>query len=262
MSRSGIDIIRAKKRLKQFLDEYENLHDPGFQLKAVHTYHVADNAAVISQRIGLDEEDRQLAELIGLLHDIGRFEEIRITRQLNNLRFDHAGCAVSMLFDGGLIREFIDDDEYDEIIRAAVINHSRYEIEQGLSPRQLLHAKLIRDSDKTDNFRVKIEEKTENLFPGQVTDVSSIENGTISDGVMAALRSRRCVNLADRITPLDYYVTIAGFCFDISFKETRQLIRERNLISRMLDRYEYRQPETKAKIAEIRRLIREEGFME
>jgi putative nucleotidyltransferase with HDIG domain len=48
----------------------------------IHTYHVADNARNIAEKLKLSKEDIELAELIGLLHDIGRFEELKITKEL------------------------------------------------------------------------------------------------------------------------------------------------------------------------------------
>ena len=42
-----IDIEKAKIAFKNFLDEYEDKSDLGFELKIVHTYHVAENAKKI-----------------------------------------------------------------------------------------------------------------------------------------------------------------------------------------------------------------------
>jgi len=64
-----------------------------------------------------------------------------------------------MLFEDGLIRNFIVDDKYDDIIRVAVFNHNKLEIEAGLNEKSMLFAKIIRDADKLDNFRVKRDEK-------------------------------------------------------------------------------------------------------
>ncbi len=38
------DIARAKNAFKDFLEEYKDKSDLGFELKIVHTYHVAENA--------------------------------------------------------------------------------------------------------------------------------------------------------------------------------------------------------------------------
>ena len=163
-----IDIQRAKSAFKEFLEKYKDKDVLGFELKVVHTYNVVENAKNIAIKLNLPEEDILLAELIGLLHDIGRFEEITFLKQFDSVVFDHARYGVKMLFEDNLIRNFIDDDKYDEIIKTVINNHSRLVIEESLNDRCLLHSKIIRDADKLDNFRVKKEEKIEAIFPGKV----------------------------------------------------------------------------------------------
>ena len=70
------DFDAAKAAFEAYLDEYDRADDK-IHLKIVHTYGVVDAAEDIARRMGLDEEDVQLAKVIGLLHDIGRFEQIR-----------------------------------------------------------------------------------------------------------------------------------------------------------------------------------------
>ena len=113
-----IDIEKAKIAFKTFLDEYEDKSDLGFELKIIHTYHVSENAKKIAQELNLSKEDRNLAELIGILHDIGRFEELKITKELNSVKFDHTGHGSTMLFEKGMIRKFIEDSQYDNIIKS------------------------------------------------------------------------------------------------------------------------------------------------
>ncbi len=72
-----IDIQKARNEFKKFLEKYNDKKDElGFELKVVHTYHVVDNAKKIATSLNLDKEDINLAELIALLHDIGRFEDL------------------------------------------------------------------------------------------------------------------------------------------------------------------------------------------
>ena len=160
-----IDITKAKLELKKYLDKYEGKSDLSFNLKVTHTYHVAENSKNIAEKLNLSKEDIELAELIGLLHDIGRFEELKITKELNSIKFDHATYGSKMLFEKGMIRNFVEDSQYDEIIKKAIENHSKLTIEKGLNERELLHSKIIRDADKLDNYRVKQEEKIEVIFP-------------------------------------------------------------------------------------------------
>lgn len=50
-----------------------------------------------------------------------------------------------------MIKNFIEDCQYYEIIKKSIENHSRLAIEKGLNERELLHSKIIRDADKLDN---------------------------------------------------------------------------------------------------------------
>ena len=70
-----IDFKVAKAAFEKYLDEYDRTDDK-IHLKIVHTYCVVDAAEEIATRMHLREEDVQLAKIIGLLHDIGRYEEL------------------------------------------------------------------------------------------------------------------------------------------------------------------------------------------
>ena len=207
--------------------------------------------------LNLSDEDVNLAELIGLLHDIGRFEEIIVMKSMDSGKFDHAAYGVKILFEDGLIKRFTDKEEYYPIIKAAIGNHSKLKIEDGLSERELIHAKIIRDSDKLDNFEVKINRKPEHLFKNVVNSQEEFENSDISDKVYSSIMNRECVVLSDRKLPLDYYVTIWGFVFDINFKGSYEIIKQNDYINRMIDRFEYKVPGVQEKIEHIRTVLNE-----
>ncbi len=190
-----IDIEKAKIAFKDFINEYEDKSDLGFELKIVHTYHVAENAKKIAQELKLSKEDIELAELIGILHDIGRFEELKITKELNSVKFDHAGHGSKMLFEEDMIRKFIEDSQYDNIIKKSIENHSRLEIEENLDERTLLHSKIIRDADKIDNYRVKKDEKIEAIFPQRVNKIEDMEESKLSDIVYNTILDKKCVDM-------------------------------------------------------------------
>lgn len=250
-----IDIQKARLAFKKFLDKYNNKNELGFDLKVVHTYHVADNAKTIATNLGLSEEDIKLAELIGLLHDVGRFEELNFLKKFDSVVFDHAAYGIKMLFEENLIRAFIDDDSYDEIIKNAINNHSRLTIKDILNEKSLLHSKIIRDADKLDNFRVKKEEKIEAIFPGKIKSKEDLENSSVSDKVLETVESKKCVDIHDRITLLDYWVCVLAFAFDLNFKETYQIVKEHNYINILIDRFKYNNSETISQMEYIRNII-------
>lgn len=250
-----IDIEKAKIAFKDFLDEYEDKSDLGFELKIVHTYHVAENAKKIAQELNLSKEDIELAKLIGILHDIGRFEELKITKELNSVKFDHAGHGSKMLFEKGMIRKFIEDNQYDNIIKRAIENHSKLEIEKDLDERTLLHSKIIRDADKIDNYRVKKDEKVEAIFPKRVNKKEDMEESKMSDKVYNTILDKKCVDIHDRVTPLDFWVCILAFTFDLNFDVAYKIVKENDYINVLVDRFKYRDEETKNRMEKVRKII-------
>ncbi len=243
-----IDLQKARIAFKEYISNYDNQDDPGFNLKVVHTYHVVDNAIMISKKLGLVEEETKLAALIAILHDIGRFDELKNLKKFDSVGNDHAMFASKLLFEEGLISKFIDTDEYNNIIKKAVENHNKKQIEEGLSEKELLHAKIIRDADKLDNYRVKKDEKIENIFPNVVNSREDLENSLIADKVYDAVIKEKCVDIKDRIYPLDYWICVLAFTFDIYFNETLSIIKENNYINVLIDRFEYQKSKEKMKM--------------
>lgn len=250
-----LDIKNAKLEFKQFLEDYKNKDDLGFDLKVVHTYHVTENAKKLALGLNLKQEDIELAELIGLLHDIGRFEELKILNKFDSVGFNHAKHGVKMLFEDGLIRKFIQTSEYDKIIKLAIANHNKLAIDEGLDERTLLHCKIIRDSDKLDNFRVKEEEKIESIFPKMVNNKEEIENSTMSEAVYNSIRNLECVKLTDRKTPIDYWTCVLAFIFDLNFSISYKIVKENNYVNHLINRFDYKIQDTKEKMEQTREIL-------
>ena len=252
-----IDITNAIGEFKNYINQFKNDDEIGFELKGTHTYGVMKMSKMIAESLDLDKEDIEIAELIGLLHDIGRFEEMRVVNSFDSGKFDHAAYGVKILFEDGLITKFTDNEEYYPIIRAAVLNHSRFEIEDGLNERALLHAKIIRDADKLDNFEVKINRKPEHLFKNTVNSRAEFESSLISDKIYDAIMDNKCIKLADRKYALDYYIGVLGFVLDIYFKRAYNYILDNDYINRLVDRFDYKVPDTKSKMENIRESLNE-----
>lgn len=250
-----IDLQKARIAFKEYISNYDNQDYPGFNLKVVHTYHVVDNAIMIAKKLGLSEEDINIAALIGLLHDIGRFDELKNLKKFDSVGNDHAMFASKLLFEENLIIKFIDTNKYNNIIRKSIENHNKKKIEDGLSERELLHAKIIRDADKLDNYRVKQEEKIENIFPGIVNSKDDLENSFISDNVYNSVMKEECVDIKDRKYPLDYWVCVLAFTFNLYFKETLLIVKENNYINILIDRFKYNI--SSEKMNDVRKVINE-----
>lgn len=250
-----IDINTVEKSFNDFLDKYDIKSDASFKLKITHTYNVVANAEVIAKSLELSAEDINLAKLIAYLHDIGRFEELKEFKCFTSVKNDHALFGSKLLFEEGLIREFIEDDAYDQIIKKAIENHSKLKIEDGLNERELLHCKIIRDADKLDNFRVNVEETIESRFPNMVDNIEYFNNSLISDKVYSDILNHKCVDIRDRVYPLDYWLCVLAFVFDLNFKETFKIVKKNDYINVLINRFNYKNKDIKNKMEEIRKIL-------
>lgn len=240
----------ATKQFKKYLDDYD-LENGSIKLKVIHTYKVVEKSEYIARNLNLSDEDICLAKVIALLHDIGRFEQIKTFGSFDDKNIEHAEYGVKVLFDENLIRKFIEDDSYDDLIYKAIYNHNKLQIEDGLDERTLLHSKIIRDADKLDNFRVKAEDKFEDMFP-KIYNADTVFYETISPKVYNDFLAHKCIRLNDRKTILDYWLCIIAFIYDLNFDVSLRYVKENDYINKLLDRLEYRNPDTKKQIEEIR----------
>ena len=220
-----MDFKSAKHVFNEYLKDYDCQNDK-IRLKIVHTYGVVKQSTDISHRMGLSEIDVELARIIALLHDIGRFEQIKRFNSFLPDTMDHAAYGVQLLFEENFIRNFLPESDYDEIIRTAIAKHSDYKLEGISDSHILLHAKLIRDADKLDNCRVKLEDNIETFM-----DISGEEPGAtaISPKVAESILHGKCILSSDRITPMDYWVSYIAYFYDINFRESLDIIEEEKI---------------------------------
>lgn len=245
-----IDFNFAMNAFQQYLKDFDSKYGKN-ELKIRHTYGVVKSSEYIANKLQLSVEDVELAKLIALLHDIGRFEQIKqFDCFIDNKNIDHAILGNNILFKNNLIRDFIKDEKYDTIISKAILNHNKLSIEAGLNDKELLHAKIIRDADKTDNFRVKSEEDFENIIDNSSREI--LENDVISDKIYNNFMSNKVIVREDRTTYLDFWVSYIAFIFDFNFKYGLEYIKQMDYINIMINRLDYKNEDTKKKMETIR----------
>ena len=119
--------------------------------KYEHSIRVMNLGIKYARILGYSDSDVELASIIGLLHDIGRFEQYTKYLTFDDLNtFDHADYGVDILFKDDLIKNFTDRVVDYDLIRFAIRNHNKLFIEECNNKRYLKFAKLIRDVDKLD----------------------------------------------------------------------------------------------------------------
>ncbi|MDO4466962.1 MAG: HD domain-containing protein [Bacillota bacterium] len=239
-----INIKYAKQAFEKYLSTFDR-NNPKISLKIIHTYGVVYYTQLICEKMMLNNEDTDLSLLIALLHDIGRFEQVRIYDSFEHTTMSHAHYGVELLKKNQFIRQFVKDDTYDEIIYQAIYHHSDYQLDPSLDPRTMFFCQMIRDADKLDNCRVKLHDSIEILLNETIEEVGS---EAISEKVWEACLKKSSVLLSDRKTKIDYWVSYIAYFFDINFKESFQIIEEKKFVSKIIHRISYSNQETYKKM--------------
>ena len=247
-----IDMIEAKKAFKEYVKKY-NPEDEKIKIKIAHIERVAENSKRIAENLNLSQEDIELAELIGLLHDIGRFEQVRLYHTfVDKDSINHGEYGAKVLFEDGLIRKFIKDDKFDRIIKLAIIYHNRADIEEGLTEREKLHAKIIRDADKADIFTILISGDKKAIW-----EKADLSDDKISDEIYREFVEDKRINYKERKTSADILVSHFNYVYDLNFPETRKIIRDNKYIDKLYQRFKFNDSETMKRFNEIYRLSKE-----
>lgn len=249
-----IDILKAKQYFKEYISNYD-INNPKINLKVIHIYNVAENARKIANILGLSKEEQDLAELIGLLHDIGRFEQIRLYNTFSDkMSIDHGQKSVEVLFGDNYIRKFVQDNSNDPIIYKAINNHNKLEIEKGLSEKEMLHCKIIRDADNLDIYRGLLEQKIEDFgFFGS----KDISKEILSEDFFQEFKKEKVLNYGETKTDMDVMVAIIAHIYALNFKETLKIIKEKEYINKFIKRLNCQDKETKEKMNEIEKISME-----
>ena len=99
---TAIDRTRAAAAFKTYTDAYDAAN-PRIALKIEHTYHVAEACDAVAREQGWSPQDIDLAWLCGLLHDMGRFEQLRRWDTFKDAEsMSHAALGVEVLFGENL----------------------------------------------------------------------------------------------------------------------------------------------------------------
>ena len=99
---------KMKTKLEEAFDNYVNnfdMKDKQINFKYRHSYKVKELMKELAIKFGLTPKEVEVAEVIGLLHDIGRFEQIRKKGSCSDCKtgIDHADESCVYLFDNNHI---------------------------------------------------------------------------------------------------------------------------------------------------------------
>lgn len=261
-----IDRKRALAAFQAYTEPYD-ITDEKIKLKVDHTYRVAAlcericRESPLCARGGAETDGRacDLAWLIGLLHDVGRFEQLRRYGTLVDAQsIDHAQFGADILFREGEIAGYVPDDMPEEtlaLIETAIRNHSLYRIGEGIDGPTLTYCQILRDADKIDIMRVNVDVPPEEIYN---TTREALRNSTVSEGVLKSFAEEHATLRSLRKTPVDYLAGHISLVFELVYPVSVRIVREQGYLDKLMH-FESDQAETCRQFAWIRERV--ESYM-
>lgn len=207
--------------------------EPRVALKIEHSFKVCEIAEEIAKSLSLAPEDIELAWFMGLLHDIGRFEQLRRFGTFFDVKsIDHAELSADILF----VDEFIENfdvtglpEDWRNLTELSIRLHNKLSVPAELNSREALFANLLRDADKVDIFRVIAEipyEKRSNF--------KSIEREDAREEIMECILEHRCVPRTFERTKFESTLSHGCMAFELVFPKSKELTKQQGFLDKII----------------------------
>lgn len=248
-----IDRQKALAAFENYVKNY-NKTDEKVRLKIEHTYRVCALCEQIAEASGFTKDEIELAWLTGLLHDVGRFEQLRrFGTFVDAQSIDHAEFGADILFQENKIRDYIDDDTEDMLLEKAVRCHSAYRVPETYTAREKKFADVLRDADKIDILKVNI------LFPlEEIYNVTTqeLKNCTVTPEVLQAFYEEHAVLRALKKTPVDNVVGHISLVYELVYPISTKIMCEQGYLEKLMD-FHSELAQTNRQFDEIRAKMRQ-----
>ena len=251
ISRENINRQNIRERFDEYIAPYD-LSDTKILLKAQHTYRVAELCERIAKSLSMPAEDVDLAWTSGMLHDIGRFEQVRRYGTFVDAKsVDHAAFGADLLFREGLAERFLPAGETWDLLETVIRLHNVFELPETLTSWQRQFCQILRDADKIDIIRVNCE-----FSRGEIYNLPEEEflTSDISDLVLEDALAMRNVLRAHRKTAVDYIVGQISLAYGLVYPESRKIILEQGYLEKIMN-FKSQNPDTMKKMARIRERV-------
>lgn len=242
-----VDLDKAKNEFIKYSEKF-NLENSRLKAKQLHSLRVMEVSNKIAKGLELKEEEIDIATLIGLLHDIARFEQFT---QYGTFRdresIDHGDFGVEILKKDDYICKYIMDAKYIDMIYLAIKNHNKYQIENGLDSKQEMFCKIIRDADKIDILYEIV-----NIFYKE-NDIEEMNHSIVNDEILSRIYEKKTINRNDfeERGKLISLLVMLAFLFDINYKTSFEMIYRENYINKIFQKFDFKDEHMKQKMKDI-----------
>ncbi|MGB2808756.1 MAG: HD domain-containing protein [Sedimentisphaerales bacterium] len=245
MLSTSLDVMEQEQleKFRDWFDDYvagfygdDEFINANLKLKEEHTWRTCEQMLYLANEQGLPGNQKRIAEVIALFHDIGRFEQfVRYRTYVDGRSVNHCLLGLEVLRQTKVLEDV--DETERQLIEKAIEYHGVKELPADLDGDCLLFSKLIRDADKIDALYVMTDcyrQYAENT-PGFKLELELPDQPGYSDEVIEALLRRRRIDYSELRTLNDMKLCLLGWVYDVNFAPTLKRIKQLRLLEMLVD---------------------------
>jgi len=232
--------MESRERVRAWFDDYVENHVPNgmkshpmITLKSRHCRMVADLCRDIAAELGWSQEDVDTAYILGLLHDVGRISQVAEHNTFSDGdSFDHGIRGCEVVTRSGVLSHL--PERTVTAVLESIHAHNKREIPPDTSPESIPFAKLVRDADKLDIYRVIFDYIDSGSIEARLTGVLNIDiDGPVSPATVGDIMRKETVNNPHIVSLADFYLMQLSWVFDINYRPTYRRISEKQVFERL-----------------------------
>ncbi len=235
--------LQQLKKFRAWFDDYvvgfygkNEFIDANLKLKQEHTRRTCEQMLYLAKELGLSGNQKRIAEVIALFHDIGRFEQfVKYLTYNDPQSVNHCLLGLEVLKKTKILEA--GDAKERQLIEKAIEYHGLKELPPDLNGECLLLSKLIRDADKidalytmTDCYRQYIDNPREYKLEIELLD-EPVYSKEVLDGLLAGRR----IDYGRLRTLNDMKLCLLGWVYDVNFVPTLKRIKQLRLLEMLVD---------------------------
>ena len=231
------------KKFRVWFDDYvasfygnDEFINANLKLKEEHSRRVCKEMLYLAQELDLAGNQKRIADVIAILHDVGRFEQFVKYRTYNDSRsVNHCLLGVGVLRREKVLEQV--DRKSRELIEKAIEYHGLIELPADLEEECLLFSKLIRDADKLDVFYVVTEYyKQYRDNPEEfMLELEFPDEPGYSAEIVEGILCGRLIDYGKLRTINDMKLCQLGWVYDVNFTATLKRIKQRRFLEKIFD---------------------------
>jgi putative nucleotidyltransferase with HDIG domain len=232
------ELVQKECRLA-FEEYFQSLtiDSPDFQHEfeeiRAHSLRVVDNSLLLSNAVMQNEEEKRVAAVIALFHDIGKASLISKNVDSLVVQRDHATVSAKIIQQMEFYLNLSADTQL--VIVKSIENHNKLKLPKLDNEQQTLFARLLRDADKLDIYDSSYRFFKEKYGIQPLITVDLSKSAEVSEKILKSIQIGKSAAFEDMKTMNDYKLLLISMALDLNFKYAFRIMTEKQYIQKIYE---------------------------